>query len=109
MRTFSCTGLGGRPEPLPAAQDRIVHRAPALAERLEPTPAVPADVGGQLGDEGLGGPAAPVPPVEELDLEPAEEALARGVVGRVAPWWTCASPSVRLTLRPSYPSPWAPR
>ena len=85
MRTISWTGLGGQPEPLPSAPDRIVHRPAALPEGLQPALPVPADVRGELRDELLRPPARPVPAVEELDLQPAEEALAGGVVGRVAP------------------------
>ena len=84
MRTFSWTGLGGQPEPPPAAPDRIVRRRAALVEGLEAPLAVPADAAGQLLDERLRGPAAPDAVVEELDPEPAEEALARGVVRRAA-------------------------
>lgn len=84
MRTISWTGLSGQPEPLPAAPDRIVHRPAVLVEGLEPVLPVPADVLRELRDEGLGGEPAPVPAVEELDLQPPEEALAGGVVRRVA-------------------------
>ena len=80
MRTISWTGLSGQPEPLPAAPDRIVHRPAVLVEGLEPVLPVPADVLRELRDEGLGGEPAPVPAVEELDLQPPEEALAGGVV-----------------------------
>ena len=76
-------GLGGQPQPPPAAGYRIVHLAPSLVERLQPPLPVPADPLGELGGEPLGGDPAPVPPVEELDLEPAEEPLAGGVVRRV--------------------------
>src|SRR5699024_10147333 len=76
-------GLGGQPQPPPAAGYRIVHLAPSLVERLQPPLPVPADPLGELGGEPLGGDLAPVPPVEELDLEPAEEPLAGGVVRRV--------------------------
>ena len=85
MRAVSWTGLGGRPGPLPAAPDRIVRRPPALAERLEARPAVPAGAGRRLPGELPRGRAGPVPAEEELDLGPAEGALAGGVVRRAAP------------------------
>lgn len=85
MRTISWTGLGGRPEARPAPRYRIVHGRAALGERLEPALPVPADVPGELPDERLRRPAAPVAAAEELDLEPPEEALHRRVVGRMPP------------------------
>src|SRR5699024_5467351 len=55
-------GLGGQPQPPPAAGYRIVHLAPSLVERLQPPLPVPADPLGELGGEPLGGDPAPVPP-----------------------------------------------
>ena len=81
VRTFSWTGrLHGEPEPPPAAVDRIVHRPAVLAERLEPDRAVPPEPGVERRGERVEVPAAPVPAVEELVLEYAEEPLHRGVV-----------------------------
>lgn len=71
----------GVSQPPSAPRDRLVDRAPSLAERLEPAVPVPA----QLGVEGRGelvvAHARPVAVVEELLLERAEEALGPRVVG----------------------------
>lgn len=59
MRTISWTGLGGRPEPRPAAPYRVVHLPAALVEGLEAPLAVPRDVCRQRPHEALGGDARP--------------------------------------------------
>jgi hypothetical protein len=76
--------LRGQPKPPPAIVDRIVVLPGAVVEQLEAPLAVEAHPLVEPGDELLGGDAAPVPAVEELVLEPAEEALRRRVVGAAA-------------------------
>lgn len=86
-RTLSWTlhNSGRRAEAAPPPVCRDPYGAAALAERPDPRGVAPADVGGQLAGEGAGGPPRPVTAPEHLHLEPSEEALHGGVVGRVAP------------------------
>lgn len=69
----------GVSEPVP-----VLHRAEPPERPLDPSVPVVHEVPLEPGHEPLRRDAPPVTPVEELVLEPAEEALAGGVVGAAA-------------------------
>ena len=104
-RFLGHAALCGEPQPHSAAVDRIVAQRPVIAESLEAARRPPRHHRIDEADERLRGPSRPVPPVEDLVLEGAEEALAGRVVGalglaRHGP----RQPEVRADRLPSVPA-----
>jgi hypothetical protein len=61
----------------------VLPRAACAERDLDPCVVVPADVGVECCDELVDGRGQPVPCVEQIVLQPAEDSLAGGVLGRV--------------------------
>lgn len=75
--------LNGQSRLPPAPRYGVVRSPASVGERLHPLVAVPAQILVEPLHEVVGADLRPVPPVEELGLERAEEPLGPGVVAAV--------------------------